>query len=76
MDEDVVVAAAKLRADHRALRLPDAIVLATATITKAETVLTGDKRWRRIDPRVETVEVAQPSADQAVDSPNNETMPR
>lgn len=55
VDEEVAVTAASLRAHHRALRLPDALVLATATRVDADTVLTGDKNWSRIDPRVERV---------------------
>lgn len=55
LDEDVAVAAAQLRASHRSLRLPDAIVLATAATTDAGTVLTGDKKWEHIDPRVQLV---------------------
>jgi predicted nucleic acid-binding protein len=55
IDEAVAVAAAKLRADHRSLRLPDALVLAVAEVTNADTVLTGDKKWSTVDPRVELV---------------------
>ncbi|MPZ27024.1 MAG: PIN domain-containing protein [Micromonosporaceae bacterium] len=55
LDEPVAVTAARLRARHRFLRLPDALVLATADVVDAETVLTGDKKWPRLDPRVELV---------------------
>jgi predicted nucleic acid-binding protein len=55
VDEAVAVAAAVRRARHRTLRLPDALVLATADAVGAQAVLTGDKRWRGIDPRVEVV---------------------
>lgn len=61
VDEAVAVAAAKLRADHHALRLPDAFVLAVATVTKADTVLTGDKRWASVDSRVELIVETPPS---------------
>jgi predicted nucleic acid-binding protein len=55
LDESVAVSAARLRASHRSLRLPDAIVLATAEVVDAQAVLTGDKRWGRIDSRVRLV---------------------
>lgn len=58
VDEAVAVAAAQLRAQHGSLRLPDALVLATATVLGADTVLTGDKRWSSVDPRVELVTTA------------------
>lgn len=55
VDEAVAVAAALRRAKHQSLRLPDALVLATADVAGAQVVLTGDKRWRGLDPRVELV---------------------
>lgn len=55
LDESVAVSAARLRATHRSLRLPDAIVLATAEVLDAQAVLTGDKRWERVDSRVRLV---------------------
>jgi predicted nucleic acid-binding protein len=55
VDEAVAVAAAVRRARHRSLRLPDAMVLATADVAGADAVLTGDKRWRELDPRVNVV---------------------
>ena len=48
-------AAAKLRGKSRSLRLPDALVLATADELDADTVLTGDKSWGRLSNRVEVV---------------------
>ena len=45
-------AAAKLRSESRRLRLPDALVLATAEELGAEVVLTGDESWARISDRV------------------------
>lgn len=56
VDESVAVAAAHWRARHRSLRLPDALVLATADVVGAETILTGDKRWQGLDTRVEVVQ--------------------
>ena len=54
---DLAVAreAARLRATHRSLRLPDALVLGCAVVVSAERVLTADKRWAAVDPRVEVI---------------------
>jgi len=41
-----------LRSQHAALRLPDALVLATADELDATTVLTGDAAWLKISTRV------------------------
>ena len=40
--------AARLRSDHRSLRLPDALVLATAEDMSADVIITGDASWKRI----------------------------
>jgi predicted nucleic acid-binding protein len=58
LDEPVAVSAARRRARHRSLRLPDAVVLATAEVLDAQAVLTGDKRWERVDSRVRLVHPA------------------
>jgi predicted nucleic acid-binding protein len=58
LDEEVAVAAARRRARHRSLRLPDALVLATADVAAATAVLAGDKRWQGMDPRIELVSQA------------------
>lgn len=58
LDESVAVSADRLRATHRSLRLPDAIVLATAEVLDAPTVLTGDKHRERVDSRVRLVHPA------------------
>ncbi len=55
LDESIAVAAAERRARHPALRLPDALVLATADVVQAAVVLTGDKRWGSLDVRVQLV---------------------
>ncbi|HEU5470066.1 MAG TPA: PIN domain-containing protein [Actinophytocola sp.] len=55
IDSDVAVAAARLRARHRSLRLPDALVIATAIVDDAESVLTADKRWADVDNRVQVL---------------------
>jgi predicted nucleic acid-binding protein len=52
---EIAVAAALLRARHGSVRLPDAIVLATGQVIGADVVLTADKRWRSIDPRVQAL---------------------
>ncbi|WP_250281040.1 type II toxin-antitoxin system VapC family toxin [Frankia sp. CiP1_Cm_nod2] len=56
VDEAVAVAAALRRARHQSLRLPDALVLATADVVDADTILTGDRRWKGLDSRVEVVQ--------------------
>lgn len=56
IDESVAVSAARIRAAHRSLRLPDALVLATADVVGAEAVLTGDKRWTPVDSRVQVLD--------------------
>lgn len=49
-------AAAELRARHgRALRLPDALVVATAMDLRADRLLTTDARWPSVDVAVEVV---------------------
>ncbi|MGA7910404.1 MAG: PIN domain-containing protein [Candidatus Dormiibacterota bacterium] len=53
--EEVAVEAARLRAGHRSLRLPDALVLATAEVLGADVVLTGDASWGAISQRVRVV---------------------
>src|SRR3954471_11698807 len=56
VDEAVAVAAAKLRAQHgRALRMPDALVLAYGDVHKAKPVLTADGRWPAWSNRVELI---------------------
>jgi predicted nucleic acid-binding protein len=58
LDESVAVNAARLRARHRSLRLPDAVVLATAQVLDAHVVLTGDRQWDRVDSRVKLIHPA------------------
>lgn len=57
VDQDVAYAAAELRAKHRSLRLPDALVIATGIVDDSA-VLTYDARWTAIDPRVRVIEPA------------------
>lgn len=47
--------AARLRAATPALRLPDALILATGEELRAEAILTADARWTEISKRVRVV---------------------
>jgi predicted nucleic acid-binding protein len=53
--EAIAERAAYLRARHRALRLPDALVIAVGEELGAEAILTGDRRWRRISTLVQVI---------------------
>ncbi|EHN12149.1 hypothetical protein PAI11_09420 [Patulibacter medicamentivorans] len=48
VDDEVAVAAAALRGRVRSLRLPDALILATADL-HADAVITGDARWASVE---------------------------
>jgi predicted nucleic acid-binding protein len=45
LDADIATAAARVRARHRLLRLPDALVIATASVCRADRLVTTDRRW-------------------------------
>ena len=45
LDVDIATEAARLRAGHRSLRLPDALVIATAFEREADELITTDRRW-------------------------------
>lgn len=45
LDERIAVAAARLRGAHRGLKLPDALVIATAEATDASRLATTDRGW-------------------------------
>lgn len=47
-DHDVARRAATLRARHATLRLPDALVIATAIALDADHLLTTDQRWKTL----------------------------
>jgi predicted nucleic acid-binding protein len=47
--------AAELRAAHRALELPDALVIATADALEATLVLTADRTWTRVSRRAQMI---------------------
>lgn len=55
IDRQVAQAAATLRAGHKSIRLPDALVLAVGRIAEASAIVTADARWRKIDRRVQLV---------------------
>jgi predicted nucleic acid-binding protein len=44
LDEPAAERAAEIRAIHKALKMPDALILATADLN-ADVVLTGDEQW-------------------------------
>jgi predicted nucleic acid-binding protein len=52
---EIASRAAQLRA-ARQIKLPDALVLATALQVAADQILTLDRRWRGVDPRVRLLE--------------------
>ncbi|MDZ7577496.1 MAG: PIN domain-containing protein [Candidatus Nanopelagicales bacterium] len=55
LDRVIAREAAAIRARHSSIRLPDALVIATARAIGARSIHTADKRWRRIDDRVEVL---------------------
>ena len=56
MTPSIARAAAKLRSESRSLRLPDALVLATADELEADNLLTGDESWVSISGRVTLIQ--------------------
>jgi predicted nucleic acid-binding protein len=52
----IAEAAARLRARHASLRLPDALVIATAECLHADALLTADVRWKAYFPGVTVLE--------------------
>lgn len=57
-DREIARAAATLRARHGRLRLPDALVVATAIVLEADLVITTDAGWPSLE---KVVEVLRPS---------------
>ena len=45
LDEEIATRAAVLRARHRSLKLPDALVIATADHSSADRLITTDRKW-------------------------------
>lgn len=55
IDASAAEEAARLRARHPSLRLPDALVLAYAETVDADELLTTDARWARFSARVRVI---------------------
>lgn len=55
VDREVARTAAALRAGHRTLRLPDALVIAVGAVIDAEATLTADRKWLALDQRVRLI---------------------
>lgn len=55
VDESVAVEAARVRARHKSVQLPDAVVIATGVVDEAIQILTADRRLGRADRRVRVV---------------------
>jgi len=55
LTDTIAEGAAGLRAAHRTLRLPDALVLATGDHLDADGVLTADRKWARLSSRTRTI---------------------
>ncbi|MGH8794666.1 MAG: type II toxin-antitoxin system VapC family toxin, partial [Stackebrandtia sp.] len=51
LDREIAHLAARIRAKHPAVRLPDALVIASGQALVAE-VLTAGKQWRGVDDRI------------------------
>lgn len=45
LDDRTAAAAAELRANHRSLKLPDALVIASAAVLDADELVTTDRGW-------------------------------
>jgi predicted nucleic acid-binding protein len=60
VDRPVAERAAELRLHTPSLKMPDALILATADLANAGLVVTGDDRWQAVDigPRVELLTVS------------------
>jgi predicted nucleic acid-binding protein len=55
ISREIARRAAQLRSQHTSLRLPDALVLATADDLNAAVVLTADVAWTKISPRAQVL---------------------
>ena len=49
VDRAIAERAAALRSTKRSLRMPDALILATAEVRNADCVITGDRSWTNVD---------------------------
>ena len=59
LDEEIATNAAVLRARHRSLKLPDALVIATAEHSSADRLLTTDRQWPTAKAMKLTVSIQQ-----------------
>jgi predicted nucleic acid-binding protein len=64
IDRAVAKDAARLRSQSKAVRLPDALVVAVGRVINATAIVTADARWEGLDRRVKVV--ADPDADRGV----------
>lgn len=55
IDADIARRAGFLRSRHHRLKLPDALVLATADVMDASRVLTADASWSKVSRRAEVI---------------------
>jgi len=59
LDEEIATQAAILRARHRSLKLPDALVIATAERSSADRLITTDRKWPTAKAMKLTVSIEQ-----------------
>jgi predicted nucleic acid-binding protein len=59
LDEEIATRAASVRARHRSLKLPDALVIATAESSGADTLITTDRKWPSAKAMKLTVSIEQ-----------------
>ena len=59
LDEEIATQAAMLRARHRSLKLPDALVIATAEHSSADHLITTDRKWPTAKAMKLTVSIEQ-----------------
>lgn len=59
LDEEIATQAAMLRARHRSLKLPDALVIATAEHSRADRLITTDRKWPTAKAMKLTVSIEQ-----------------
>lgn len=52
--QEIARTAARLRAQHKSLRLPDALVLATGEVLDAQNIFTADRSWPKVTSRART----------------------
>lgn len=55
ISREIARRAAAIRAGRNAVRLGDALVLATGDVLDADVVLTANSRWRKLSDRVRTI---------------------